>query len=87
MMRTWFGVAAAAAVAVTIGVMAPEKALAFPSGLTAESLNEAAPALAESAQYRRRAYRPRIVCGVRYRRFYNGLFWSTAPVRVCWRRY
>lgn len=85
-MRKWYGAAAAAAVAAMLSATAPGAALALPMGTTAEALDQAAPALAEAAQYRRRSYRPRVVCGVRYRRFYNGLFWSTAPVRVCWRR-
>lgn len=68
--------------AASAGAVAPAQAATFAPA--AESARSAAPALTEQVRSRKR---PRIVCGVRYRRFYNGIFWSRAPFRVCWRRY
>ncbi|OJY34754.1 MAG: hypothetical protein BGP06_18125 [Rhizobiales bacterium 65-9] len=75
---------ALAAIAGALGLSA--SAQAAPLAPAAEGVRDALPSLTEPAQARR-AKRPRIVCSVRYRPFYNGLFWSQAPVRVCWRRY
>jgi hypothetical protein len=58
----------------------------FAPGSAGDALDRAAPAQFEPAWHRGRPHRGRLVCAIRHRPFYNGLFWRTAPVRVCWRR-
>ncbi|WP_342360508.1 hypothetical protein [Terrarubrum flagellatum] len=83
-MRAFPGLAVAA---LGLAVLSAPSAQALTIAPTVTAVEDAAPVLIEQAQYRRRYYyRPRVVCGVRYRQFYNGLFWQTAPIRVCWRR-
>lgn len=78
---------AAAACAAAVSMAAPREANAFAGSSAADGIAQASPVAVAQARYRRGYYyRPRVVCSVRYRQFYNGLFWQTAPVRVCWRR-
>ena len=80
-MRTPLAFAALAAVLV---LGAPQAKAGFAAG--ADAIDRAAPRLTEEAWHRGRPHRSRVVCATRYRQFYNGLFWQTAPIRTCWRR-
>jgi hypothetical protein len=79
---------AALVAAAALSFAAPQAAeAAFAPGPAGEALTDAAPLVTGPVWHRGRPHRGRVVCTIRYRRFFNGLFWNTAPVRVCWRRW